>query len=141
MADQVRVNAQEMAEDWANRMGQSASKVERGVQNVQDDPTNKAADASDAYVQGVQNAQAKFEQKLRNTSMDYWKQRTIDVGVQRIAQGARAAQDKFQSAAEQIIEHENRGLRDLPNDTNVTLADSRENMVAWFEHMSNLSVQ
>lgn len=140
MANQVRVSGSQMAERWANRMGRATQAIEEGVRRVQDNPAEKAADASDAYVQGVQNAQDKFEQKLRNVSLDDWKSRTIDVGIQRIAQGASQAKGKYQSAAEQIIEHENRGLRDLPNDVKVGLSDSRENMNYWFDHMSQLSV-
>jgi len=143
MAKQVKVGSREFAEKWNRRIKGATQDVRAGVERVTESPMEAAIAALPKMQQRFNEAVAsgKVERGLRRRTLQEWKDRVVNVGIPRIAAGADAAVEDVQDFAEQLIEHENRGLAEIERLPNVTLDDSINRMTAWVRHMAEFRRQ
>lgn len=104
----------QIAADWAARVGQSTDKITRGIQGVTSAPGQAAARQKGAYVQNVQASADKWAANTSRVSLSEWQQAAISKGVPRVAAGAQAAQPKMAQVMAQLLPHIEASRQGLP---------------------------
>jgi|TARA_Y100000296_G_scaffold30744_1_gene35688 hypothetical protein len=129
---------QNAAAKWQNRLKSAQTEIRQGVEAVTESPTEKAAAKSDKWLAGVQNAHAngKFADRLRGVSLQEWKDRTINIGLGRIAAGVDAAVPDVQDFYTELFSYEAQLQSRVEAMPDTNLQDSINRMVAWAEGMS-----
>lgn len=141
MAEQVKVNATQLAEKWGRRLKQATPDIQRGIEGVRESPMEAAADAQDKMLARLTESvrDGKWARGLRRVSLAAWKDAAITKGIGRIAAGVDGASEKMREFAEQLIDHENAGLSRIAGMPNVTLEDSIQRANAWMRHMAEFT--
>ena len=137
----VRVSPEEFADKHARNLKNSIEDIRRGIERVSEAPTAKAAAAQDKMLTRLEEAvrSGKWARGLQRVSLDEWKQKALEKGVNRIAAGIDAARDKQIEFARQLLEYENRLLSEIERMPDLTLEDSINRAVAWIRGMSRFS--
>lgn len=104
----------QIAADWASRLGQSTQKITDGVNAVTVAPGQAAARQVDVWVQNTTASRDKWRANVASVSLGEWQQAMIQKGAQRIGQGATAAVPKFASFMGQLLPHIDRVKGSLP---------------------------
>lgn len=132
------LSAQQLAQKWARNLGASTEAIKNGVAAVTTSPTAKAANRADAYVMGVQKAVAdgKWQAGLRRVTLEDWKNSMLTKGVNRIGQGALAAQSKMESFLADFLPHVQSGVTALASMPRGDLAQNIQRAVFMMEHNS-----
>ena len=126
---------EQVAAQWAQRLGSSTQRIQDGVNSVQVAPGQAAARQKAVYIQNVQAAADKWAKNVANVSLNDWQQAMVTKGVPRIAQGAQAAQGKFAGFMSQLLPYIESGRNSLPARGNLEQNIAR--MTAWTRHMAN----
>lgn len=95
----------QIAAQWASRLGQSGQRITDGVQAVQVAPGQAAARQKAVYVQNVNASADKWASRVSSVPLSDWQNAMTTKGVQRIGQGATAAQPKFAQFMGQLLPH------------------------------------
>lgn len=98
-------SADQIAAQWASRLGQSSQRISDGVAAVSVAPGQAAARQKAAYQAGVAANTDKWAQRVAAVPLGEWQAAMTGKGVQRIASGAQAAQPKFAAFMTQLIPH------------------------------------
>ena len=130
----------EFQEKHARRLKASVEDVRKGIDRVTESPTAKAAAKQDKMLTNLRAAvnSGKWAAGLKRVSLEDWKKKTRDVGVNRIAAGIDAAAPKVVAFAEDLLPHIERGQEKIKGMSDVTLDDNINRMVAFTRHMSEL---
>ena len=96
---------EQIAAQWASRLGGSSQRIADGVAAVQVAPGQAAARQKGAYAQGVQANVDKWASRVAGVSLGDWQSAMTGKGVQRIGAGAQAAQPKFAQFMGQLLPH------------------------------------
>lgn len=136
----AKLTAQEFQEKHARRLKAAVEDVRKGIDRVTESPTEKAAAKQDKMLTNLTAAvnSGKWAAGLKRVSLDDWKRKTRDVGVNRIAAGIDAAKTKVIAFAEELLPHIDRGQEKIKAMPDVTLDDNINRMVAFTRHMSEL---
>lgn len=131
-------NPQRVAEKWVRNLSASTGDIREGVQAVTESPTEKAAAQVAKYEAGVQRAIAngKYVNRLRQVTLEEWKQATLDKGIGRIASGAAAAEGNFAEFMAQLIPFQENLQRTIDAMPDTSLEDSIQRQAAWTRGMS-----
>jgi len=134
----AKLTAVEFQEKHARRLKASTEDMRRGIDRVTESPTAKAAAKQDKMLanltQSVQNG--KWAAGLKRVSLDEWKRKTRDVGVNRVAAGIDAAKEKVVAFAEDLLPHIDRGRDKIGSMPDITLDDSINRMTTMCRHMA-----
>jgi hypothetical protein len=122
----------QIAANWASRLGASTQKIQDGVNSVTVAPGQAAARQADVWLQNTQAAQAKWKARVASVSLGDWQAAMNGKGVQRIAAGATAAQPKFQAFMTQFLPYVQAGRNSLP--ARGTLDQNINRAVAMMRH-------
>lgn len=136
----AKLTAIEFQEKHARRLKGAVEDVRRGIDRVTESPTAKAAAKQDKMLTNLTAAinSGKWAAGLKRVSLDDWKKKTRDVGVNRIAAGIDAAKDKVIAFAEDLLPHIDRGLDKIKGMSDVTLDDNINRMTTFIRHMSEM---
>lgn len=104
----------QIAANWASRLGASGTKITAGVNAVTVAPGQAAARQQAAYVSNVQAAAGKWASNVAAVSLQSWQSDMTTKGVPRIATGATAAVPKFTSFMTQLLPAINTAKSALP---------------------------
>ena len=101
----ARVTPAEYVEKHARRLKGSLEDIRRGIARVSVSPTEQAALAKDRMQTNLDAAidSGKWEEGLRRVSLQDWKEKTSNVGVNRIAAGIDAATTKNTAMATRLL--------------------------------------
>jgi len=73
---------------------------------------------------------------LRRVSLEEWKRKARDIGVNRIAAGIDGSKEKVVAFAEALLPHIDRGQEKIKAMPDVTLDDNINRMTSFVRHMS-----
>lgn len=136
----AKLTAVEFQEKHARRLKASTEDMRRGIDRVTESPTAKAASKQDKMLAGVTAAvqSGKWAAGLKRVSLDEWKRKTRDVGVNRVAAGIDAAKEKVVAFAEDLLPHIDRGREKIATMPDLTLDDSINRMTTFTRHMATM---
>ena len=126
------------ADKWAKNYTNSGADFEAGIRALTESPMEKAIAQKEAMVAAWQEAisSGKWENALRSINFNDWKEKTIRLGKQRMAEGAREGKVNFQKFMEfwlPVVAQLKERLRSLPRGT---AADNKARMNAAFDFFS-----
>ena len=132
-----------VAAKWKQNLTAAIPGMKASIQALQVNPMQKAAQNGAAYIQGVQDAyqSGRWQSGLMRVDFQEWKQKTAEVGTQRISAGAGAAMPKMTAFLSQLLpytESVKQQIRAMPN---ATKEDRLQRMIANFEKMSQFKYQ
>ena len=94
---------QDVTAKWLERLSGSTTAIENGVRRVQTAPGVAAAAKYDKWQAGLQANAQKWRRNVAAVPLQTWQDRMINIGAPRVATGAQAKQDKFQSFMSQFL--------------------------------------
>lgn len=133
-----KLTAIEFQEKHARRLKASVEDVRKGIDRVTESPTAKAAAKQDKMLAGITAAvsSGKWAAGLKRVTLEEWKRKTRDVGVNRIAAGIDASKEKVVTFAEDLLPHIDRGREKIAGMPDLTLDDSINRMTTMCRHMA-----
>lgn len=134
----AKLTATEFQEKHARRLKASVEDVRAGIDRVTENPCEKAAAKKDKMLANLTRAvnDGKYERGLKRVSLEEWKRKARDIGVNRIAAGIDGAKEKVISFAEELLPHIDRGREKIKAMPDVTLDDNINRMTSFIRHMS-----
>lgn len=136
----AKLTAAEFQEKHARRLKAAVEDVRRGIDRVTEAPTAKAAAKQDKMLANLTASvnSGKWSAGLKRVSLEDWKRKARDVGVNRIAAGIDAAKTKVVAFAEDLLPHIDRGKDKIKAMPDVTLDDNINRMTSFIRHMSEM---
>lgn len=133
-------DASTVAKKWSDRTQAASGDYTQGVQNTQSDPTALAIAAGQRYIQRVTDAfnSGKWANGLRRVGKQGWQAATVAKAAN-FSTGVAAAEQKVASAFAPLLAYEATLQGRIESMPNVTAADRKARMNAWFDGMSNYS--
>jgi hypothetical protein len=134
----AKLTAAEFQEKHSRRLKAAVEDVRKGIDRVTEAPTAKAAAKQDKMLTNLTRSitDGKWAAGLKRVSLEEWKRKARDVGVNRIAAGIDAAKDKVVSFAEDLLPHIDRGSEKIKTMPDVTLDDNINRMTTFIRHMA-----
>lgn len=134
----AKLTPTEFAEKHARRLKASVEDIRRGIDRVTESPTEKAAAKQDKMLANLTASiqSGKWASGLKRVTLEDWKRKARDVGVNRISAGIDAAKDKVTAFAEELLPHIDRGQAKIASLPDVTLDDNINRMTSFIRHMS-----
>jgi len=134
----AKVTPDEFVDKYARRMKGALEDIRRGVDRVTEAPTKKAAEKIDKMRERWLRAleEGKIQRGLERVSLDEWKAKMKDKGINRIPAGVDGAKDKMKDFADKLLKHIDAGLQEIKSMPDVTIEDSIARVEKWIRHMS-----
>jgi len=132
----TRINPQDAANKWAQRLGAATADIQRGIAGVTQAPGQKAAAKKDKWLQKVTQSQDKFATNVAAVTLDSWKQAATD-GVSRVAAGANAKKGKMEAFQTEFFAHLDRGAPAINAMPTNTVEDGIAKAAAQIRHNAN----
>lgn len=134
----AKLTAAEFQEKHARRLKASVEDIRKGIDRVTESPTEKAAAKQDKMLTNLTNAvtTGKWAAGLKRVSLEEWKRKARDIGVNRIAAGIDGAKEKVIDFAEVLLPHIDRGMDKIKAMPDVTLDDNINRMTQFIRHMA-----
>lgn len=136
----AKLTAIEFQEKHARRLKAAVEDVRTGIDRVTESPTEKAAGKQDKMLMNLTAAvnSGKWSSGLKRVTLEEWKRKARDIGVNRIAAGIDGAKEKVVSFAEVLLPHIDRGMDKIKGMPDITLDDNINRMTSFIRHMSEL---
>jgi len=134
----IKMTAEEYAEKQARRLKGATEDIRRGVMAVTEAPTAKAAAKADKMLANLTQAvqSGKWARRLKAVGLEDWRTKTLEKGLNRIAQGIDSAHAKQVEFASQLLPFEATLQAKVEAMPDATLEDSISKMVEWCRGMS-----
>ena len=135
----AKLTAAEFQEKHARRLTASIDDVRKGIERVTENPCQKAAASKDKMLANLTAAvqSGKWASGLNRVSLDDWKTKARDVGVNRIAAGINAAKPKVIAFAEKLLPHIDAQSAKIKNMPSITLEDNIARMTTFVRGMAS----
>ncbi len=134
----AKLTASEFQEKHARRLKASVEDIRKGIDRVTESPTEKAVAKQDKMLANLTRAvtDGKWAAGLKRVTLEEWKRKARDIGVNRIAAGIDGAKDKVIDFAEVLLPHIDRGMDKIKAMPDVTLDDNINRMTQFIRHMA-----
>ena len=134
----AKLTAAEFQEKHARRLKASTEDIRRGIDRVTENPCEKAAAKQDKMLTNLTTSitNGKWAAGLKRVSLEEWKSKARDIGVNRIAAGIDGAKDKVVAFAEVLLPHIDRQQAKIKAMPDVTLDDNINRMTTFIRGMS-----
>jgi len=134
----AKLTAAEFQEKHARRLKAAVEDVRKGIDRVTENPCEKAAAKQEKMLANLTSAvqSGKWANGLKRVSLEDWKKKARDIGVNRIAAGIDGAKDKVVAFAEKLLPHIDRQQTKIKAMPDVTLDDNINRMVTFIRGMS-----
>lgn len=134
-----KLTAVEFQEKHARRLKASVEDVRKGIDRVTENPCEKAALKQDKMLTNLTAAvsSGKWAAGLKRVSLEDWKKKARDIGVNRIAAGIDGAKSKTIAFAEQLLPHIDREQAKIASMPDVTLDDNINRMTTFVRGMAS----
>lgn len=130
----AKVTPDQMAAKWQTRLSGSTTEITQGVQGVRQAPGQLAAAQRQAWLARVTASADKWQRNVAAVPLEQWREKMINVGIPRIAQGATANVDKVQRFAAEFLPYLDRGVSTVRAMPKVTLEDGINRATAMIRH-------
>ena len=134
----AKLTPEQFAEKHNRRTKAALDDMRAGIENVTVAPTEKAAAKQEKMRQRLLEAleNGKWANGLKRVSLEEWKQKMIELGLNRVASGLDANKKKVEEFAAQLLPHIEAGQKIIEKMPDVTLEDSINRMTAFIRHMA-----
>ena len=134
----AKLTPEQFAEKHNRRTKAALEDMRAGVEGVTEAPTAKAAAKQEKMRQRLLEAleSGKWANGLKRVSLEEWKQKMLELGLNRVASGLDANKKKVEEFAAQLLPHIEAGQKLIEKMPDVTLEDSINRMTAFIRHMS-----
>jgi len=134
----AKLTSAEFQEKHARRLKASVEDVRSGIDRVTENPCEKAAAKQDKMLTNLTASvsSGKWAAGLKRVTLDEWKTKARDIGVNRIAAGIDGAKDKVVAFADQLLPHIDRGTAAIKSMPDTTLDDNINRMTTFARHMA-----
>lgn len=131
-------DANTVAAKWSSRTQAAATDYTQGVQSTDKDPTQLAINAGQRYIQRVTDAfnSGRWANGLRRVGKAGWQTATVAKAAN-FSTGVAAAEAKVASAFAPLLSFESSLQSRIDAMPNITAADRKARMLAWFDGMSS----
>lgn len=119
---------------WKSRLQGSTEEMRQGVMRVTVAPGVKAAQQKQAWLAKINASADKWARNVSAVTLGDWQKKMTEVGIQRVASGAEANQDKVTRFLTDFLPHVERGKQIIDAMPNVTLEDGIQRAVAMMRH-------
>lgn len=135
----ARLTSAEFQEKHARRLKAATEDMRKGIDKVTESPTDKAAANQDKMLTRLTAAvsSGKWAAGLKRVSLDDWKKKARDVGVNRVAAGIDAAKDKVTAFADELLPHIDRQKAKIASMPSMTLDDNINRMNTFIRGMAD----
>ena len=135
----AKLTPAEFQDKHARRLKAAVEDVRRGIDRVTESPTEKAAAKQEKMLANLTRSvqDGKWAAGLKRVSLDDWKRKARDVGVNRIAAGIDAAKDKVTDFAAALLPYIDRAQSEIASMPDVTLDDNINRMNTFIRRMAN----
>jgi len=136
----AKLTPTEFQEKHARRLKASVEDVRRGIARVTENPCEKAAAKQDKMLTNLTNAvnSGKWAAGLKRVSLEDWKKKATNIGVNRIAAGIDGAKEKVVAFAEVLLPHIDSQLAKIKTMPDVTLDDNINRMTTFIRGMAEM---
>ena len=112
--------------------------MRRGVEGVSQAPTAKAAAKKDKMLANLTASvnSGKWAAGLNRVTLEDWKAKMINKGLNRVAAGIDESAPKVTAFASALLPHIDKGLDKIKNMPDLTLEDSINRMTSFIRHMA-----
>ena len=133
-----KLTPEQAQEKHARRLKGSIEDIRLGVERVTTSPTEKAALKLDKMKLNLIKAidSGKVERGLKRVSLDEWKQKTINKGLNRIGAGIDEAKDKVTTFYGQLFPYQDQVKSKIDKMPDTTLEDSISRMTTFVRDMA-----
>lgn len=137
----ARVNAIEYQEKQARRLKASREDMIKGINRVTKSPGEAAAEAEELLIQRFTEAVrgGKWKQNVMGVSLEEWKRKFIEKGVDRVGPGIDAAKEKTIKSAEKLLANVDTASAEVRAMPKGTIDDSINRMTTYSRRMHELS--
>lgn len=119
---------------WVNGMSNSSDAMRRGVAAVTVSPGQAAAAAADKWLAKVTMAKDKFARRAGAVTLSQWQNAMTNYGINRVAQGAQAKQQKMANFMGEFLPYLKSGVDQIHAMPKTTLEDGINRAVAMIQH-------
>ena len=133
-----KLTPDEFQEKHARRLKAATDDMRRGVEGVTEAPTAKAAAKADKMRTNIVASidSGKWAAGLNRVTLEDWKKKMIEKGLNRVAGGIDGAADKVKAFATDLLPHIDRGVDSIKKMPDTTLEDNISRMTTFIRHMS-----
>lgn len=124
---------QQATADWVAGIANKTTKITNSVNSVTVSPGVAAARQKEVWAQNTQAAKEKWARKVGNVSLQDWQTSMVNIGIPRMASGARDKQDKMLAAMTNLLPYIEAGRSRLP--ARGTYDQNKQRMLQWVDHM------
>jgi len=134
----AKLTAAEFQDKHARRLKAATEDMRRGIDRVTENPCEKAAAKQDKMLTNLTASvtNGKWAAGLKRVSLEDWKKKARDIGVNRVAAGIDGAKDKTIAFAEQLLPHIDREKAKIAAMPDVTLDDNINRMTSFIRGMA-----
>lgn len=119
---------------WVSHIGAATQAITDGVNRVTTAPGAKAAAQKNYWLSRTQNAADKWARNVGRVSLASWQTSMTQYGIQRIAGGAQAKQQKYHDFAAQFFPYVDQGAQKVKAMPKNNLQDSIARAAAMITH-------
>ncbi len=134
----AKVSSEEFVEKHARRLKGALEDMRRGVERVSEAPTKKAAAKADKMRANIVAAidSGKWARGLSRVSLEDWKSKMVDKGLNRVASGIDAAAPKVKAFADEFLPYLDNVQSKVKAMPDTTLEDNINRMVTQIREVS-----
>lgn len=134
----AKLTPQEATDKHARRLKGSIEDIRMGVERVTVAPTAKAAEKLDKmklkYLEAIDSG--KVERGLKRVSLEEWKTKTVNKGLNRIGAGVDEAHDKMVNFYSELLPFQDNLKSQVDKLPDITLEDNINRMTTFIRGMS-----
>lgn len=133
-----KLTPEQFQEKHARRLKGATEDMKAGAERVTVAPTELAVKKLDKMKANFNKAMdsGKIERGLKRVTLDDWKHKYIDVGIDRVSAGIDAAKDKVISFASELLPFEGALQAEVNKMADLTIQDSVARSTKWIMGMS-----
>lgn len=135
-----RLTPEEFAEKQARNLKMSIPDIKAGIERVAIAPGIQAAAKKDKMRANLMASidDGTWEKRVKAVTLEDWKKKAIDKGLNNISVGIDAAKEKVVKFATVLLPHVDSGQAKVKRMPDATLADSGQRMLTFMNHMAEL---